>query len=61
MKQHFLINSRIDKPIMNRFAYKPKNKYDLREIISKHISNGEYDLNDIDTSDIIDMSNLFDK
>ena len=47
----------------NDYRYHPKTKEELRDIISQRIkSKGpEVDLNDIDVSNITDMSNLFEK
>ena len=45
----------------NNYKYSPETKEELREIIDKRIKQegNEVDLNDIDVSEITDMSNLF--
>ena len=45
---------------INQYEYHPKDKDELKKIIEKRIDkNKDADLNDIDVSDITDMSNLF--
>ena len=45
----------------NKYKYFPETKKELKEIIEKRIKDegNEVDLNDIDVSNITDMSNLF--
>ena len=47
----------------NKYKYFPKSKYELKNIIFKRIKDegNEVDLNDIDVSEITDMSNLFER
>ena len=47
--------------IKNKYKYFPRTKEELEEIIEKRIKDGgkEVDLNDIDVSNITDMSTLF--
>ena len=51
----------IKKNKMSYYKYFPKSKKELKEIIKKRIEyeGNEVDLNDIDTSNITDMSGLF--
>ena len=51
------------KKINNKYNYFPKTKYELKKIIKKRIKEegNEVDLNDIDVSQIKDMSYLFDE
>ena len=46
---------------MNSYKYHPKERKDLRKLIEQRIKEegNEVDLNDIDVSEIIDMSRLF--
>jgi surface protein len=64
IKQHIYealkINSK-SKVVKNDYKYFPKTKNELIENIREHFKNNIYDLNDIDTSEIVNMSNLFDK
>ena len=52
---------RINKDIGNYYNYHPKDKHELKELVDKLIKErgNEADLNDIDTSEITDMSELF--
>ena len=71
MNQHikYLIETMLDDfyddeqtDIMNDFLgykYFPKDKDELREIIEEHYKNHNYNLNDIDVSQITDFSFLF--
>ena len=45
----------------NNYKYLPETKEELKDLIKKRIKEegNEVDLNDIDTSNITDMSNLF--
>ena len=51
----------IKKSASKNYKYSPKTKEELREIVEQRIKTegNEVDLNDIDTSKITDMSNLF--
>ena len=53
----------IKKNKATNYKYFPKTKEELKDIISKRIKDGgnKVNLNDIDTSKITDMSNLFEK
>jgi len=45
---------------VNKYSYKPKDKAELKKIIQERLKKDKNaDLNDIDVSDITDMSNLF--
>ena len=51
----------INKDISNYYNYHPKTKDELKELVNKLIKErgNEADLNDIDTSEITDMSHMF--
>ena len=57
----YIVKKKLDKPIDSEHNYKyfPKTKEELVANIKKLLSKGETSLNYIDTSNIIDMSNLF--
>ena len=59
----YIIKKKLDKPIdsEDHYEYFPKTKKELIENIKELIKKGIYDFNCIDTSAIIDMSDLFDK
>ena len=56
----YIIKKKLDKPIDSEYKYHPKSKDELIENIKELISKDIYDLNCIDTSEIIDMTSLFD-
>ena len=58
----YIIKKKLDKPIdsEDHYEYFPKTTEELVENIEELISNKKYDLNCIDTSEIIDMASLFD-
>ena len=58
----YIIKKKLDKAIdsEDHYEYFPKTKYELIEILNKLIKNNIYDFNCIDTSNITDMSHLFD-
>ena len=57
----YIIKKKLDKPIdsEDHYEYFPKTTEELVENIEELISNKKYDLNCIDTSEIIDMASLF--
>ena len=59
--QEKLIIKKSNKQSNNNYKYFPKTKEELKDIIDKRIEQegNEVDLNDIDVSEINDMSNLF--
>ena len=59
--QEKLIIKKSNKQSNNSYKYFPKTKEELKDIIEKRIEQegNEVDLNDIDVSEINDMSNLF--
>ena len=60
--QHYITEKiLINKNSKIGYIYHPKTKDELKDIINKRIESegNECDLNDIDTSNITDMSNLF--
>ena len=59
--QEKLIIKKSNKQSNNNYKYFPKTKEELKDIIKKRIKQegNEVDLNDIDVSEITDMSNLF--
>ena len=64
IQEKLIINSLQEKLVIkksNHYKYFPQSKEELRAIIEKRIKaeGAEVDLNDIDTSKITDMSNLF--
>ena len=58
----YIIKKKLDKPIdsEDHYEYYPKTKKDLIKILNELISQNIYDFNCIDTSEITDMSHLFD-
>ena len=58
----YIIKKKLDKPIdsEDHYEYFPKTKQELIDNIKELLDNGETDLNCIDTSEITDMSYLFD-
>ena len=56
----YIIKKKLDKPIDSEYKYHPKSKDELIENIKELISKDIYDFNCIDTSEIIDMTSLFD-
>ena len=59
---NFIIEKfRLSKDNINQYNYQPKTKKELKELVKKLIIERGYeaDLNDIDTSEITDMSYLF--
>jgi len=61
LKQHIKESFKIGKNKMVKYNYSffPKSKRELQEIIKEHFAHDNYNLNDIDTSKITDMSELF--
>ena len=64
IQEKLVINSLQEKLVIkktNQYKYFPQSKEELRAIIEKRIKDegNEVDLNDIDVSNITDMSNLF--
>ena len=57
----YIIKKKLDKPIdsENHFEYHPKTKQELFDNINELVENNIYDFNCIDTSEITDMSRLF--
>lgn len=58
-KQNFLINKKLNTSY-NKYEYSPKTKEELQHIIKELFKKDITDLNCIDTSNITDMSYLFD-
>ena len=58
----YIIKKKLDKPIDSEDHYEffPKTKKELRKNIQELLDANVYDLNCIDTSEIIDMASLFD-
>ena len=58
----YIVKKKLDKPIdsENHYEYFPKTKEKLVKNIKELIEKGTYDFNCIDTSEITDMSYLFD-
>ena len=56
-KKSFLVNKRLTSTISN--MYQAKDIDDLKNIILDRLSNGDTDLNDIDVTNITDMTGLF--
>ena len=58
----YIIKKKLDKPIDSEDHYEffPKTKKELRKNIQELLDANVYDLNYIDTSEIIDMASLFD-
>ena len=56
----YIIKKKLDTPIDSEHKYYPNSKEELIKNIQELISNKIYDFNCIDTSEITDMSNLFD-
>ena len=58
----YIIKKKLDKPIdsEDHYEYFPKTKQELRKNIQELLDANVYDLNCIDTSEIIDMASLFD-
>ena len=58
----YIIKKKLDKPIdsEDHYEYFPKTKQELRKNIRELLDANVYDLNCIDTSEIIDMASLFD-
>ena len=58
----YIIKKKLDKPIDSEYhcTYFPETKEELIENIKELLDKGETDLNCIDTSEITDMSYLFD-
>ena len=57
----YIIKKKLDKPIdsEDHYEYFPKTKQELRKNIRELLDANVYDLNCIDTSEIIDMASLF--
>ena len=58
----YIVKKKLDKPIdsENYYNYTPKSRKELINNIKELLSKDIYDLNCIDTSEIIDMTSLFD-
>ena len=58
----YIIKKKLDKPINSeeQYEYYPKTQKELIKILNELISQNIYDFNCIDTSEITDMSHLFD-
>ena len=58
----YIIKKKLNKPIdsEDHYEYFPKTKQELRKNIQELLDANVYDLNCIDTSEIIDMASLFD-
>ena len=58
----YIVKKKLDTPIdsEDHYEYYPKSKEELIENINELIKQDNYDFNCIDTSEITDMSNLFD-
>ena len=61
INKYILERLHINKDISNYYNYHPKTKEELKELVNKLIKErgNEADLNDIDTSEITDMSYMF--
>ena len=55
----YIIKKKLNKPIDSEHKYYPQTKEKLIENIKELLDKGETDFNCIDTSEITDMSNLF--
>lgn len=55
---NFLVNKKLQNR-QDKYEYHHKTKHELQDIITELLKNGETDLNCIDVSQIIDMSDLF--